>query len=277
MSECLLKQTYIMQLEPLTYDDLDEIRNLQPDGWPDIIPDFVFYIQSAFCFPVKAILNRKIVGIGASIIHEKTSWLAHIIVDVNSRNKGIGRQIVDHLLESHKNAVETYSLIATEMGKPVYVRAGFRDVTEYFFFKRETPGNHFPISSSVHLCKKEYHESIFTLDQKISGENRKSLLKDYLDSSVVYLENNEVLGCYMPGLKEGLIIADTVAAGLELMKVKYAKIDKAVLPSDNIEGIHFLEQNGFYKIERVGTRMVLGKDIQWSPEKIYSRIGGNLG
>jgi len=42
-----------MQFEKVTIEDLDEIRNLQPQDWSDIIPEFEFYIQSPFCSPIK--------------------------------------------------------------------------------------------------------------------------------------------------------------------------------------------------------------------------------
>jgi len=97
-----------------------------------------------------------------------------------------------------------------------------------------------------------------------------------LSNAEVYAENNKVIGFYLPDLKEGLIYADTDEAGLELMKLKYTKVDKAVLPSDNIAGIEFLQQNGFTET-RKGTRMILGNDLDWNPKKIFGRIGGNLG
>jgi len=61
------------------------------------------------------------------------------------------------------------------------------------------------------------------------------------------------------------------------MKVKYASADKAVLPPDNLHGINFLKQHGFKITDTRGTRMILGKDINWQPEKVFSRIGGNYG
>ena len=81
----------------------------------------------------------------------------------------------------------------------------------------------------------------------------------------------------MPDLGEGLINAETDSAGLELMKVKYSQIDKSVLPSDNVVGIEYLKKNGFVETDTKGTRMILGNDIDWKPEKIFSRIGGNYG
>ncbi len=62
-------------------------------------------------------------------------------------------------------------------------------------------------------------------------------------------------------MEEGLILADTIEDGIELMKVKYSKIDKAVISSENTAGIEFLKQNGFVEIQTKGTRMILGKDV----------------
>jgi len=266
-----------MQFEKVTIDDLDEIRNLQPQDWSDIIPEFEFYIQSSFCSPIKTTIGGKIVGIGASIVFKNTSWIAHIIVDSEYRNKGFGTLIVNELLESIKrDSVATCSLIATDLGKPVYLKAGFRIAAEYSFFQREELWIDCPVSENVIPYEEKHSAMIYELDHKISGEKRELLLSDYLSNSKVYIENNKVLGYYLPDLKEGLIYAGTEEAGLELMKLKYAKVDKAVLPSDNFAGVAFLQQNGFIET-RKGTRMILGKDIDWNPKKMYSRIGGNFG
>jgi len=266
-----------MQFETVTPADLDEIRSLQPEDWSDIIPEFEFYIQSSFCCPIKTRINGKIVGLGASIAFKNTGWIAHIIVDGEYRNKGFGTQIVNKLLDILKrDSVETCSLIATELGKPVYLKAGFRIAAEYSFFKREKRWIDFPVYENIISFKEDHRALIYELDQLISGEKREPLLKDYLSNAEVYAENNKVIGFYLPDLKEGLIYADSDKAGLELMKLKYAKVDKAVLPSDNIAGIDFLRQNGFTET-RKGTRMILGKELEWNPQKIFGRIGGNLG
>jgi GNAT superfamily N-acetyltransferase len=267
-----------MQFETITYNDLNEIRNLQPDGWSDIVPDLELYIKSEFCHPIKTKVNNKIVGIGSSIVFDNTSWIAHIIVDSSFRKRGIGYQIVSELIERLKHdSIDTCSLIATESGKPIYSKAGFRVVTEYSFMRRENPWRDKSISRNVISFQEKYRSMIYESDKRISGENREKLLTNYLSNSMVYIDNNEVAGYYIPDLKEGLIFADTINAGLDLMKIKYPKIDKAVLPSDNIVGVEFLKQNGFVESGTKGTRMIFGKDIDWKPEKIYSRIGGNFG
>lgn len=266
-----------MQFQTITTHDLDKIRDIQPEDWTDIIPDISFYIRSSFCSPIKAQINGEIVGTGTSIVFDHTGWLAHIIVGREYRNRGIGLAIVNELLESLRlNSIESCSLIATALGKPVYLKAGFRVVAEYSFFQREKPWRDIPGSKKIIPFQEDFRSQIYELDEKISGEKREKLLTDFLANSLLYIENNKVLGYYLPDLKEGLIFADTNEAGLELMKMKYSKVDKAVLPTDNKAGLEFLKQHGFIEIKQA-SRMILGNDIAWKPEKIYSRIGGNLG
>lgn len=266
-----------MTLEPITFNDLDEIRNLQPKDWGNIIPDIEFYLKSTFCNPIKATIDNKIAGIGTLIIFENTSWIAHIIVDSNYRNKGVGSRIVNELLRKIKeNSIETCSLIATDLGKPVYLKAGFRIETEYIFLQREKQWIDCPVSENVIPFEEKYRTAIYELDKKISGENREMLLKNYLDTSMLYIENKNVVGYYLPDLKEGLIFADTNEAGLELMKLKYSTVDKAVIPIENVRGLEFLKQKGFIETSK-GTRMLFGKYLNSNFSKMYSRIGGNFG
>jgi hypothetical protein len=115
------------------------------------------------------------------------------------------------------------------------------------------------------------------LDKEISGEEREPLLKRYIESSFLYIENNELKGFYIPTLGEGLLFADTTEAGIELMQMKYATVDTAVIPAGNQAGLAFLEQNGFRESSTKGKRMSIGKEIVWQPNKIFSRISGDYG
>jgi GNAT superfamily N-acetyltransferase len=267
-----------IQFATIIHDDLDKIRGLQPDGWPDILPEFEFYIEKEFCHPIKAILNDRIVGIGTSIIFGRTAWLAHIIVEKVYRNRGIGYQITQELLEDQRSgSVETFLLIATESGKPVYKKAGFRTVTEYLYFKRDKPWRDGMISPNIVPYHPGHCSMLTDMDRQISGEDRRPLMEGFLGNSLVYTDNDSVRGFYLPELGEGLILALTVRAGLELMKAKYSKVDKAVIPSDNQPGVDFLKQNGFQITDTRGTRMILGQDLSWKPQNLFSRIGGNYG
>jgi GNAT superfamily N-acetyltransferase len=267
-----------MQIEPVTYIDLAAINHLQPEGWSDIGPDLEFYVGSDFCHPIKAIENEKIAGIGASIIFRQSAWLAHIIVDAGFRNRGIGYRIVEALLVQIKQSgINTCLLTATELGQPVYLRAGFRKVSEYIFLNREKPWESIPASPYVVNFSEEFREKVYEMDSQVTGEGRDRLLSPSLYNASLYVKNRQLLGYYIPGLKEGLIIAKNADAGIALMNLKYATADKAALPADNKTGVDFLLERGFADTGKKGTRMILGKDIPWQPGMIYSRIGGNVG
>jgi len=137
-----------MNIEPIAAHDLDEIRHFQPDGWPDILPEFRYYIASDFCFPIKATMDDRIVGIGASIELRNSCWLAHIIVDPQHRNKGIGFQIVEILI-ANLDPLSPVLLIATKPGEPLYRKAGFREVTEYVFFERQFKWTEYRVSENL--------------------------------------------------------------------------------------------------------------------------------
>lgn len=58
-----------MKIQEIKLSETDKLKELQPEGWPDIIPKFEFYIKSDFYFPIKATIENKIIGIGTTIIH----------------------------------------------------------------------------------------------------------------------------------------------------------------------------------------------------------------
>lgn len=267
-----------MQCNRITHVDIEQIKSLQPDGWPDITDAFRFYCDNDYCHPIKVSLDEKIIGIGNSVMFNKTAWLAHIIVSLDYRNQGIGFKIVDLLQKDIKEkCIETSLLIATELGEPVYKKVGFRKVSDYRYFKKENYLNKKEFSKNIQPYKSEFYKDLIMLDNYVSGENREILLKNYLNESFVYLENNVIQGLFIPNLGEGPIYALTPIAGKELMRFKYTSVDKATIPSENQTGIEFLKELGFNETNTTGKRMIFGQDIEWKPTMIYSRIGGNFG
>lgn len=267
-----------MQFEVLMTDDLSRIGDLQPADWPDIVPELVYYINAPFCHPIKTKVDEKIAGIGTAIVFENTAWLAHILVAPDFRRRGIAYQLVLELLNYlRREGVETCLLTATKAGQPVYEKAGFSTIGEYVFLDREKPWAGKPFSQNLAPFKESYRAQIYALDKKAAAENRQKLMAEYLGNSLVYLENEVVFGYYVPDLRNGLIVADSVEAGLELMNFKYATADKAAIPSANVAGLEFLKHHGFKETGITAPRMVFGKDIAWKPDMIFGRIGGNFG
>lgn len=265
------------EFRPVTLQDIPAIGPLQPRGWSDIQPSIRFYVQSGFCRCIKVENSSGITGIGASISLGTTHWLAHIIVRETARNQGLGYGIVNRLIRDiQPGPDESVLLIATALGEPVYRKYGFRTMTRYGFFERKKPWQ----TTVRHPCIRSYddswHDSVLFLDARVTGEDRYRLLAPFLGRAVLYVDNGQLEGVYLPGLGEGPVIADTPAAGRALMAEKYSRADKAVLPMDNATGVRFLVRNGFEQVSEC-PRMILGQDVRWQPDKIYSRIAGNFG
>ena len=266
-----------MIIQPFTASDFPALKDFQPPGWPDILPSMRFYVEASYCYPVKVSIGKQLTGIGAAILHKNSGWLAHIIVHPEYRNKGIGTFITDELVALlRKLHIPSILLIASMQGESLYRKLIFTKEAEYPAFKNEQgPLPPRPCQYVTHY-EDRFKKEVFALDRFVSGELRQKLLTAHLPTSRLHVLNNELDGCYFPFLGEGLILARNNAAGLDLMHDKHTSVTRAVIPAENRAGIDFLLSNNFIEASR-GARMWLGKPVQWKPENLYSRIGGNLG
>jgi len=267
-----------MTIETLNNSDVSLLNELQPSGWGTILPAHEFYTTNTdFCSSIRINNDTKIVGIGTTIIHSDVAWLAHIIVHQENRNQGIGQLITQSLInDSLTKNCDTIYLIATDLGAPVYTKSGFETETEYLFFKDIKAEKSWEISNNILPFHPDYKVIITEIDKLISGENRLFHLEKYLQNGFVYQNNTSIEGFYLPDFGEGLILATTKEAGIELMKMRFTNHDYACFPKDNIDAVDFLYKYG-YKEFKKAKRMRLGKQRDWNPSNIYNRIGGNIG
>lgn len=266
-----------MDIQNLEQTDVNFISDLLPFGWEDVVSIIDWYTHTGFCYPVKVCIDKKIIGIGTAIVHNKTAWLAHIIVHTDHRNQGIGKDITQTLVDtSFSKGCETIYLLATDLGESVYRKIGFETETEYMIFTCESSGGNFESDENIVEIKSDFNKQILDLDRQVSGEDRILVLEQHLSDGYIYLIDNEVQGFYMPNLGNGLIIAATNTAGEELMKLRLRSKDFAAFPVDNTNLSTFMKQYNF-KEDRSEKRMILGRKRNWQPQNIYNSIGGNLG
>ncbi|MFC2133661.1 GNAT family N-acetyltransferase [Bacteroidota bacterium] len=261
----------------LLYSDVDQIRYLQPKGWGDITFFFRMYTRCDFCCPIAAVKNGKIIGVGTGIQNDDTGWIAHIIVSPEYYKKGIGGKLTEHVMHNlEEKGCKTQLLIATQMGEKLYEKLGFKTSCVYDFYEPKKLENNFQ-SKEIRQLRKEDYEQIIEIDRKVSGEERECMLKMYDIYGKVYEDPDvkKIRGYFFPILGEGMIIATDDEAGLELLRYKHSRrLSKTTIPESNKTAAEFMESSGFKKVLSA-PRMVFGKEVNWKPEYVYSRIGGH--
>ena len=148
--------------------------------------------------------------------------------------------------------------------------------TTYAHLKSEEKITGLKLSGSVIQFRKEYTEQVLQLDRNISCEDRQETLSENFSTAKIYISNNRVEGFFLPSLGNGLIVAENDIAGIELVKYRLENNYYAILPSDNISAIKFIEENNLVQF-RISRRMLLGKKRAWQANRIYNRISGQLG
>lgn len=264
-----------MIIQPITIDDVEEANNVQPKEWGSIAHHITHYVTSPHCHPIKLVRDDKIIGMGTTILHKDTAWLAHIIMHESERSKGLGTLVTKALIDSiDKSTYKTILLVATELGEYVYNKLGFETEGEYSVFKDVTIKTE--TSPLIIPFEEKYREQLNTLDTKAYGEDRKNSINKHIPKALLYVRDNKVDGFYMPTFSDGLIVAATNETGIALQKYRLQTNSLCIFPSENTALTAFLIGQGHTEFKRV-KKMFLGEKIKSQPTMIYNRIGGHLG
>jgi len=262
-----------IEIKNFRIEDLDSIEYLQPEGWESIKQYFKFFHESNFCHPIVALNNDKIIGLANSILNKSTGWLSHIIVSDDFQRQGIGYQLTQRVMEILNGfGCKTQLLIATKMGEKLYLRLGFEKSCLYNFYINKQLDC--PKNENIHLLEKPDFTETLVLDYHLSGEYRDHMIAQYFSKGYVYKNKGNVEGYFLPELGDGVVLASTNSAGIELLKFKHTiKNWKSVLPESNSRGNEFFKDNGF-ELHNQAYRMVYGKEVNWKPQSVFCRIGG---
>jgi hypothetical protein len=166
-------------------------------------------------------------------------------------------------------------LDATELGHPVYLKAGFVAEGIYTHWRgKKLPAA--PNSPQIQAFRETFREAVYQLDQRSSGEHRQAMLEPGLASAHIWVEEGHLQGVYFPDLGDGLIVAQKKQAGLDLMRLRLQQWDFACLSNINQEATRFLLQADFQRTH-TSHRMRWGKARPWQAMNFYNRLSGRLG
>src|SRR5512140_1293993 len=102
------------------------------EGWRDRTSFYEMVFRTATCQALAGEVDGRVVAIGLATVNGPVGWLGGLIVDRTWRGRGFGRAMTEELMRRLQAAgCETLSLEATDAGRPVYERLGFRLETTY--------------------------------------------------------------------------------------------------------------------------------------------------
>jgi ribosomal protein S18 acetylase RimI-like enzyme len=256
-----------------------DLKELTPPDWnSDISLFYKTYGNEKYLYAIGFESENQLIACGFAIINDNIAWLGNIVVDDNFRNLGLGTKITSLLIEHCKSLnCSTILLIATKLGEPVYRKLGFLTESEYIFF-RGTNNPSTKDEENIRKINDTDYENIFQLDFDICRENRKPLLKKFLNSGILHKNSeNQVDGFFLPDFGNGFIAARNEAAGISLLQLKHIGVEATtVVPSRNEAAVRYLIENNFREV-LTAPRMILGEKIMWKQECIFSRAAGYCG
>ncbi len=269
------------KIRPLLKSEIQLLQKFPPESWNLDLPLFIsFHFDYPYFYPVVAQEENKIVGFGNGILNGSTGWLGNILVPSEFRKRGIGNEITKHLIEYfHNKGCTTQILIASEMGKNIYSRLGFKESSTYQFLRISSDLPDYPKDENIRRINDNDFDLLKKFDEEISGEKRFHLIKRYFPTGWIYQFKgaNDIQGVFLPDLGGGLIFAKNPEAGLELIKfnLSLGKF-RTVIPTDNETVLNFLKSRRF-EIYSTAPRMVLDNDVNWQPKYVYNRAAGYCG
>lgn len=277
-----------MLIRPMSPGDLEAVLALTSEaGWGDNRCQFDFYARQPGFNAFVAEVDGRVVGIGAGTQKREVGWVGPIIVTSQHRRQGIGTTLTATVVERlSKLGCRTHLLLATDLGRPVYEKLGFRIETVYHQLKGPTL-DHAPTSARLRPLTEADLPGVCALDRQVTGEDRSEQIRALGSRgwALNWAEDGPVLGFYLPApWGEGPIVALDPADAPLLVDVAraVARLErgqaemKFSLPAENTAGREHLRRAGFVEASSV-TRMVLGEPLEWQPSRVWARFSGALG
>jgi GNAT superfamily N-acetyltransferase len=114
---------------PLEPQEAEAVMPLSSEaGWNQLSADWRFMLSVGQGAGVRDEGDRWI-GTGLMLPQgQRIAWISMVLVDGAHRRRGIGGALLEHCFERAERQSSIAGLDATEFGRPVYLRYGFRDL-----------------------------------------------------------------------------------------------------------------------------------------------------
>jgi GNAT superfamily N-acetyltransferase len=274
------------------HDDLDFAdKQKEREGWAASRDQFKIYLEldPDGCFV--AMSDDQPVGMVTSTSFGRSGWIGNLIVEPDFRNRGIGRTLVEHAIESLRGkGATTVRLEADPPGVPLYRKLGFVD--EFESCRLRLPGSKdrptFDVPAVEPMTTGDLDE-VAALDTEIVGPNRRRFLElKFLAARLALVRRRNgkiVVSLLASPNNQGFRIAPCAALEHEdprcLINAAISAASGAPvligLPALNTEALDMLGELGFEKAAS-SLRMRLGPAIDTGdPTRVFAIASGAVG
>ena len=214
---------------------------------------------------------------------QRLAWIGMVLTSANYRGRGFARRLLAAALDRADSlGIETVKLDATDDGKPIYEKFGFKaeQPVERWSRLASAQSHSLEPKRSSHFSSLSPH--LRELDRQAFGTDRSSILQALAQRSTLELASNAFLFA-RPGRTNqylGPCIADDPAAAREMIiSVVNASVRTGwswdLLPA-NTESVALASELGFTR-QRYLTRMARGTPLRGHEEMVFGIAGFELG
>ena len=274
-------------LRAMTGDDLDAVaRETEAGGFGNRRAFFENALARPDCRPMVGLEGDRIVATGLGAVHGPAGWIGVIFVVPELRGRGIGSAITSAVCDVLRaEGCASLVLVATDLGKPIYEKLGFRVSTHYHMFSGE-PTDEMPAAPPGAVLRRVSGsdlDRIGALDLEATGEDRRSLIRTFAGAGWLLEDGDGVAGerrlrgYALPTLRgnAAVVAADPTDAVclLDLHRHLAPAGGRAWagLLSENSFGRDLLAERGWYAW-RTFPRMVLGPDPEIRAGMIWGQF-----
>ncbi len=282
----------MISVRPMTTVDIPlGLKLARQAGWNQIESDWRRFlaVQPDGCFVGQ--LDGAAVATTAAFIFGPVAWIAMVLVDIDSRRKGVATTLLKHALDFlDQQGVKTVRLDATAAGQPVYEKLGFVPeyaLTRYMGTVQPSPSPSDLTLPPVAIINPQLKE-IAAFDCRMTATPREKMLarlfKEAPDLMRVVYHESQLEG-YVTGRRGanatliGPCIATTHAGPALLGDALSRCAGQPVfidVPRDNAPAIEIVEKSGL-TAQRHFTRMCRGVRIQDRVDAIWASSGPEKG
>lgn len=255
-------------IRPLTTNDLLAAAHLTAGDARTMLAHLRWQLHTPYANALVVQNGEDLVGLACSMEHRTSARIGHVFIHPAHRLKGLGSALVHHLIDQcEANGCATQSTQVPDADLGFWQGQGFQPQGRYV---RYSGGLHIDAGRDEVLLLEPHHTlALLHLDQRATGEDRRTLLLEHRFVAHAYVAQGHLHGGMLPLLGHGLVLADSAAVGLELQRWLLPHQAHIVVPEANAAACAHLHERT-YRPEAAGVRMVRGAHLPFRPELIYA-------